>query len=42
MLSAADDVASAAVEIACKSVVMKHSCQNAPKVAKRLKVPFSY
>lgn len=41
-LSPADDVANAAVEIACKAVVLKHSCQNAPEVSKGLKVNFSY
>ena len=38
-LSPVDDVANAAVEIACKAVVIKHSCQNALEVAKGLKSP---
>lgn len=38
-LSPVDDVANAAVEIACKAVVIKHSCRKAPEVAKGLASP---
>lgn len=34
--------ANAAVEIACKAVVIKHSCKNVPEAAEELKSPLSY
>lgn len=38
-LLAVDDVANAAVETACKAVVVKHGCRNAPEIAEGLKSP---